>query len=135
MNIGGALALVGRDLLSSVSWGETVIGVCNVQLSDANQILITDTGNQAIAKLYTLEDGVQIKVLSIELGSLDGINDPHDKTPHVKLGAVMLSLCMAVIGVFITFMYSGGEVSDEDSKAALSILYQALKSLIEIVNS
>jgi len=132
MNIGGALGTAGKRPLGEFEWGETIIEICNSHLSEKAQLLLTDSGNDAYAKITALKDAVQIKLLSMEVGAiLEG--SAKAKSNYVRIGLVLLSVVMAMISTFATYHFNPAGVGDEEKSQMMQVLVGALQMLLQMV--
>jgi len=132
MNIGGALGIAGKRPLGEFEWGETIVDICNSHLNEKNQLLLTDSGNDAYAKIATLKDAIQIKLLSMEVGTiLDSGN--KTKATYVRAGLVMLSVVMAMVSTFATYHFNPAGVGDEEKSQMTQALVSALQTLLQVL--
>lgn len=132
MNIGGALGTAGKRPLGEFEWGETIVGICNSHLNEKNQLLLTDSGNDAYAKIATLKDAIQIKLLSMEVGTiLDSGN--KTKATYVRAGLVMLSVVMAMVSTFATYHFNPTGVGEEEKSQMTQALVSALQTLLQVL--
>lgn len=133
MNIGGALGTIGNEPIGSYPWGELVAKICNTHLPADGQIALTDTGSEVMGKIVIMEDKIQITILTLDIGSIDGACAVTDKTNHVKVAAVIISLAMATIGFVITFIYNTAGGSEEETRDTFKTLFLVLKQLFELL--
>lgn len=132
MNIGGALGSAGKQSLGEFVWGETIVGICNSHLSDEAQLLLSDTGNDAYAKIVALPDAVQVKLLSMDVGVLVEAG-ASSKTGHVRLITMVLSVVMVLISTFATYHYNPAGVAEEEKSQMTQLLVNLLQSMVAIV--
>lgn len=132
MNIGGALGTAGKRPLGEFEWGETIVGICNSHLNEKSQLLLTDSGNDAYAKITALKDAVQIKLLSMEVGSILE-SGSKTKANYVRIGLVLLSIVMAMISTFATYHFNPAGVGDEQKSQMTEVLVTALQTLLQLL--
>lgn len=135
MNIGGALGTIGSEAIGSYPWGVMVAKICNFHLPESNQVTQTDTGSAVMEKIVAMEDKVQVAILTMDIGNLDGFDSSSSRGVNVvKTAAVIIALAMVVIGVMATFMYSTDEggLDVEVLKAVLNTGTELVKMLLGI---
>lgn len=132
MNIGGALGSAGKRPLGEFEWGETIVDICNGHLSPKAQLLLTDSGNDAYAKIATLKDSVQVRLLSMDVRIiLEGTS--KTKSNYVRIGLVLLSIVMAMISTFATYHFNPAGVGDEEKSQMAQVLVSALQTLLQLL--
>jgi hypothetical protein len=110
MNIGGALGVLGSEAIGTKSWGGMIVKICNFHLPDDKLVTLTDTGDEVMGKVVAMDDKVQVTILTMDIGNLDGFDPSSSRGVNVmKAGAVIIALAMVVIGAMSTFMYSNEE--------------------------
>jgi hypothetical protein len=94
--------------------------------------MLTDSGNDAYAKIATLKDAIQIKLLSMEVGTiLDSGN--KTKATYVRAGLVLLSVVMAMVSTFATYHFNPAGVGDEEKSQMTQALVSALQTLLQVL--
>lgn len=132
MSIGGALGSAGKKPLGEFSWGVTIVDICNSHLGPKAQLLLTDSGNDAYAKIATLKDSIQVKLLSMDVGIiLEG--NSKTKSNYVRIGLVLLSIVMAMISTFATYHFNPAGVGDEQKSQMTEVLVTALQTLLQLL--
>lgn len=132
MNIGGALGTAGKRPLGEFEWGETIVEICNSHLNEKSQLLLTDSGNDAYAKITALRDSVQIKLLSMEVGSILE-STSKTKSNYVRIGLVLLSIVMAMISTFATYHFNPTGVGDEEKSQMTQVLVTTIQTLLQML--
>jgi len=135
MNIGGALGTIGSEAIGSYPWGVMVAKICNFHLPEDKQVTQTDTGSVVMEKIVAMEDKVQVAILTMDIGNLEGFDSSSSRGVNVvKTAAVCIALAMVVIGVMATFMYSSeeGGLDVEVLKTVLGAGTELVKMLLGI---
>lgn len=132
MNIGGALGTAGKRSLGEFEWGETIVDICNSHLSEETQLLLSDTGNDAYAKIVALPDAIQVKLLSMDVGVLVR-NTGQNKANYVRIGLVLVSVIMATVSSFATYQFNPNS-SDEEKSQVTQTLITALQALLQAIS-
>lgn len=110
MNIGGALGTIGTATIGAYPWGVMVVKICNFHLPEDKLITLDDTADLVLGKIVTMDDKIQVAILTMDIGHLEGFETSSSRGVSVmKAGAVIIALAMVVIGAMSTFMYSSEE--------------------------
>jgi hypothetical protein len=110
MNIGGALGTIGTATIGAYPWGAMVVKICNFHLPEDKLITLEDTGELVLGKIVAMEDKVQVAILTMDIGSVEGFESSGARgVSMMKTAAVCIALAMVAIGTLSTFMYSSEE--------------------------
>ncbi|MND25669.1 hypothetical protein D3C81_144510 [compost metagenome] len=130
MNIGGALGTIGNQTIGTFPWGEMVAKICNFHLPEDKLVALTDSGSAVMEKIVAMEDKIQIAILTMDIGNLEGVESSSSRGVNVmKTGAVITALAMVVIGV----MASWDPNAASWDKETLSSVFEAGKELISLL--
>ena len=108
MNIGGALGTIGNQSLGAYPWGGMVAQICNFHLPVDKQVTLADTGSLVMEKIIAMEDGVQLAILTMDIGNLEGVESSSSRGVNLmRAGAVITGLAMVVIGIYASWDPNG----------------------------
>lgn len=130
MNIGGALGTIGNQAIGTFPWGEMVAKICNFHLPEDKLVTVTDTGSMVMEKIVAMEDKVQIAILTMDIGSLEGVDSSSSRGVNLmKAGSVIVALAMVVIGFYASYDPN----SAAWDKEVLASVFEAGKELIQLL--
>jgi hypothetical protein len=131
MNIGGALGTIGNQTLGTYSWGSMVAQICNFHLPQDKQVALTDTGSGVMEKIVAMEDAVQIAILTMDIGNLEGVESSSSRGGNVlKTVGVVSGLAMVVIGVITSWDTELGTWDKETLSGVFSAGWEFVKMLL-----
>lgn len=131
MNIGGALGTIGNQTLGTYSWGSMVAQICNFHLPADKQVALTDTGSGVMEKIVAMEDSVQIAILTMDIGNLEGVESSSSRGVNIlKTVGVVGGLAMVVIGLLASWDTELGTWDKETLDSVLQTGWEFVKLLL-----
>lgn len=131
MNIGGALGTIGNQALGTYPWGDMVAKICNFHLPKDKQIALTDTGSGVMEKIVAMEDSIQIAILTMDIGNLEGVESSSSRGVNLlKTVGVVGGLAMVVIGVLSSWNSELGSWDSETLKSVWETGTEILKLIL-----
>jgi len=108
-----------------------VAQICNFHLPADKKVALTDTGSGVMEKIVAMEDSVQIAILTMDIGNLEGVESSSSRGVNVlKTVGVVGGLAMVVIGVLASWDTELGTWDKETLDSVLQTGWEFVKLLL-----